>query len=358
MNFMRFYGPRRRRIKGRELPNWYVLRYDPSTRRKSWISTGSPSLRAARAWLEQRRYEAACEPSPGCTRLPGRSPTEGPPIRLREALDLWIGDQTISSGTRTLATLYLAARQWVEGLGDVALSVVTEQDLRQYLIRTREHVRATTTNQKRKLLRWFWGWCLRKKLISQNPMVEIPRFKEDPARPRVLEDQELEALLSCARPDVRPLFEVAVETGLRQGAVLSLRWEDLDLETGWLRLSGERQKSGRTLEVPLSPRALEVLQSTREAVSGQIFHLRKSQVGRLFRRAAHAAGLKGIKFHDLRKTFLTRLRRRGVPLEVAMELSDHRNIATVLKHYRAVERRDLLAAMGRRELPDIEVKDA
>ena len=346
---IRYYGPRKRRIGGQILRNWYVQSYDPATRRRTWLSTGTPSHRAALAWIEQRRYEAAIAAKPGFTQLRELNPETGP--TLKEATDRWLSDQAITSGPKTIKELERQARQWVAALGDVALVEITEDQLRRFLLARREVIQGSTTNQERKVLKWFFHWAEKKRLILQSPVAGIPAFKEDPHRPRILDEEELSLLLQKARPDVRPLFEIAVETGLRRGALLSLLWEDLDLEKGWLRLPGDRQKSGRTFEVPLSLRAMEVLQDLRVAVSGRVFKLQRSQLGRLFRRAAHAAGLHGLKFHDLRKPFLTRLRRKGVPLEVAMELSDHRSIEVVLKVYRAVERRDLLDAVGRGKTP-------
>ena len=49
------------------------------------------------------------------------------------------------------------------------------------------------------------------------------------------------------------------------------------------------------------------------------------------------AEISDLRPHDLRRSFVTRCRRKGIPMEVTMKLSDHRDLATVLKCYREID---------------------
>jgi integrase len=69
-----------------------------------------------------------------------------------------------------------------------------------------------------------------------------------------------------------------------------------------------------------------------------------------FQTAVKRAGLE-LTFHDLRRVFLNRCRERGISIETAMALSQHRSLATVLKHYREVPQGDLEEAVKKLERP-------
>lgn len=80
---------------------------------------------------------------------------------------------------------------------------------------------------------------------------------------------------------------------------------------------------------------------------GRVFPFCSSTMIRRWHEAREQAGFPGLRFHSLRKTFLTLARRRGVQLEVAMALSDHRDVRVALQVYRAVDDEELLRAVGR-----------
>jgi integrase len=181
-------------------------------------------------------------------------------------------------------------------------------------------------------------------------MTEVRPIRVQPAPPRVLSETE-EALLRREAPMINQFILLAVETGLRRRALLSLRWEYLDLQAGKMRLPGELLKSGRELRVPLSQRAWDCLVELKKSSTSElVLPIPASTLGDAWRRACRVCGLTGLKIHDLRKTFLTRCRRRNVPLEVACALSDHRDYRVALGVYRLVDEEDLLRAVRAPEM--------
>ena len=258
-------------------------------------------------------------------------------------------------------------RRWCRIIGaDVALGQITPDVLAQYQAYVRDNLKHSTATLDQFYLVSFLRWA-----TGQNPQLEPMHWeravKRVPTGPRkgiriLYPDEEARLLKACPQPWVRAAIIVALETGLRGSTLMSLEWTQIGKD-GWLRLRGDQLKSGREMEVPLSPRAREALERVRDK---HLWNWPKdkpgTKVGRkrkwIFWRhlrtlkwywwqAVQAAGIPPLRFHDLRSTFLTRCRQRGVPMEVAMELSDHHCLTTVLRCYRYVDRMELLKAVGR-----------
>jgi integrase len=144
--------------------------------------------------------------------------------------------------------------------------------------------------------------------------------------------------------ELRPLFVVAIETGLRKGDLLSLRWSSVDLKNGWLRVS-----MGKTQEealVPLSRLCREALEECRTRVVGHEFvfvsegaprrkastralapqwrRVPEVRILRAFETAKKLAGItRRFRFHDLRHTFASTLASEGVSLQVIAKALGH-----------------------------------
>lgn len=179
-----------------------------------------------------------------------------------------------------------------------------------------------------------WGW------IKASPMPDVKRPPNPPPRRRRITDAEVEAmtLALCgeqlhaftytARVGLAFLF--ALETAMRAGEILGLRWRDIDTAQRVATLP--RTKNGDMREVPLSARALELL-AILPREDGPCFGLESAQRDALFRKARNAAGLSGFTFHDTRATAIHRLSKKLDVLQLARMIG-HRDINS-LRHYYA-----------------------
>jgi integrase len=129
---------------------------------------------------------------------------------------------------------------------------------------------------------------------------------------------------------------VALKTGLRQGELLALRWEDVDLVAGQLRVRRSVTrgvitvpKSGKGREVPLGDEVLSALKAERHLRGPLVFC---TADGRMFKkneckhplwRACKRAGLRQIGWHALRHTFASNLVMRGAAMKAVQELLGH-----------------------------------
>ena len=181
----------------------------------------------------------------------------------------------------------------------------------------------------------------------ENPCGLIRRPRENRPRRRRLDAAEEFRLLAaleasqrtpegtwtpggCRNPWIKPLVVVALESAMRRGELLALRWGDVFLEARFVRLHDSKNGEGR--DVPLSSRALGTLKAMPRDPSGRVFPVSGEAAKRAFMRAVERAGIPDFHFHDLRHEATSRLATR---LDNVLELSavtGHRSIQ-MLKRY-------------------------
>ena len=130
------------------------------------------------------------------------------------------------------------------------------------------------------------------------------------ARPRVryLADRtELERLLAALRSPDRAIVAVAVETGMRQGEILSLEWRDVDLAGHRIRV--RESKSGEPRTIPMSANCADVLSAHPRSLGSELVfpapngkRLTRGALTKRFHNACGRAGIADFRFHDLRHT--------------------------------------------------------
>ncbi|MGW9451441.1 tyrosine-type recombinase/integrase [Streptomyces sp. NPDC055632] len=214
--------------------------------------------------------------------------------------------------------------------------------------------------------------------VARNVKTSAPR----PKRFRPLTAAEARRFLDAARTDrLHALYELALRTGLRKGELLGLHGEDLDLTTGTasIRRSLQRTSTGGLTHLPTKTRAserrialaTECIHSIREHKeqqdkeretarsawrdSGLVFTtptggpLDPASLTRRFRSFLDRAGLRRIRFHDLRHSTATLLLEQGVDLVVIKELLGHAHIgvtAGVYAHVRLSLQRQAIGTLG------------
>jgi integrase len=175
-----------------------------------------------------------------------------------------------------------------------------------------------------------------------------------------LDVEELEALIRAVPDDQlgaveRILYRTAAMTGMRRGELLALRWRDIDWSNSIVRVrrsftrgefgTPKSRRSSRT--VPLAEAVADELarhfqQSRYTAGDDLVFAhpsvgsvLDPSKLRKRFQRAAQGAGLRPVRFHDLRHTFGTRMASAGAPLRAIQEWMGHRDSRTtdLYAHY-------------------------
>jgi integrase len=195
------------------------------------------------------------------------------------------------------------------------------------------------------------GWC------AANPvaLADKPRDTHRDVEIRFLTVEELEALIRAVPGDElgaleRVLYRTAAMAGLRRGELLALRWRDVDWGAGVIRVCrnhtrGEftTPKSRRSSRaVPLAPQLAAELdrhfqRSRYQDDDDLVFGhpqlgtvLDSSKLRKRFVAARDRAEVRKVRFHDLRRTFGTRMAAAGAPMRALQEWMGHSDFRTTL----------------------------
>jgi len=203
-------------------------------------------------------------------------------------------------------------------------------------------------------------------MVPRNIAKVVKAPKPVPQEMRPLSAEETRCLLEAARGDrLEALYVLAVITGMRQGELLALRWQDVELENATISVRRTLTKSGTHLllgepKTKKSRRTIHLtetaVQALRELLARQMQDMQRlgdfyrdqglvfaSEVGTLinpsnlrmrsFASLLKRAGLPQIRFHDLRHTCATLLFSRNVHPKYVQELLGYSNIAITLDTY-------------------------
>jgi integrase len=203
-------------------------------------------------------------------------------------------------------------------------------------------------------------------LVPRNPTESVKAPRPAPEEIRPLNREQTKAFLEAARGErFEALYVLAVSTGLRQGELLGLKWGDVDLENGLIRVRRTltRNKGRLLLDEPKTKRSRRTVRLTETAVQALKGHLAQQieqmeRLGDLYedqdlifatqrgtltnptnlRRRSFApllekAALPSIRFHDLRHTCATLLLSSNVNPKIVSEMLGHATIAITLDTY-------------------------
>jgi len=171
------------------------------------------------------------------------------------------------------------------------------------------------------LARREWGIPL-----SNNPVRQITLPDTTKARDRRLEANESAALTSALDDSsawyLGPLIALAIETGMRRGELLSIRWKDVDLTAPTIRIL--KTKNGHPRTIPLTPKAVEVLTSIKKT-DERVFPVTANAVRLAWERLRKRAGLEDLRLHDLRHEAVSRFFEYGLTVPEVALISGHRD---------------------------------
>jgi len=221
------------------------------------------------------------------------------------------------------------------------LRTITPWIIEKYKAHRRKTVKPATVNRELALLSHFFTKAIEWGHAKDHPMKggKVKKLPGEVMRERILNREEEDRLLAEASPDLRPVLILALDTGMRFGEIIGLEWERVDLVQGDLLIS--QSKSGRPRRIPLSARVHEALQKIRERCGtlrpeGPVFSRQDGKqirsVREAFDGAKKRAGLLGLRFHDLRHTFATRLVTGGVDIVTVQRLLGHLTLAMTQRY--------------------------
>lgn len=252
-------------------------------------------------------------------------------------------------------------------IGNIRLAKLRPEHLRNlYAQKIEEGLSSTTVRHIHAVIRAAFRQAERDEILIRNVcrMVDPPRAEQFEIMP--LSPDQARAFRTAARGhDDEALYVLALTTGMRQGEILGLRWRDVDLQNGFVSVArslvsqdgvmklDEPKTRGSKRRIHLTPDAIESLwnqkrrQLEHQMVLGPNYQdqdfVFPTEVGtprrgvnlvyRSFRPLLKAAGLRQIRFHDLRHTAATLLLSEGVHPKVVSEMLGHSSIRLTLDTY-------------------------
>lgn len=295
------------------------------TRSKSF-----PSNAAAIAWAQARERDHA----------PTDDPTERPASGSLTVGELLQRYQTeVTALKRGYASENCRINNMLgHSVANVPITNVSSRHFAEYRNNRLKKVDADTVRRELTIFRYCFE-IARKEWdvpIAKNPLHDI-RFPALglPREERLSENgaANLYRVIGTLRnKNVASIIILAIETGMRRGDLLSLRWKDVDLEIGTVRLL--QTKNGRPRSVPLTPRAIEEFRRIERSgvsvfrLSGNAVHLSWKRV----RVRAGLGGLGGLRFHDHRHEAISRLFELGLSIPEVALISDHRDTKMLMRY--------------------------
>jgi len=224
----------------------------------------------------------------------------------------------------------------VRQVTSVDIAKYRDQRLNEVNQRTKRKLAPSTVRLELSLLSNFfdiarieWGLC------ESNPVANVRKPKNPPGRDRRLTPREERLILRYCHghvnPDLYSIVVIALETAMRQGEILKLQWEHINLKTRIAHLP--ETKNGTKRDVPLSTRARDALIRLGVKNRGKVFGYTAEGLKSTWRFALKKLGIEDLHFHDLRHEAISRLFELGTldMMEVAA-ISGHKSLS-MLKRY-------------------------
>ena len=207
-----------------------------------------------------------------------------------------------------------------------------------------------TANRLHAHLRSLWRWAIAKGYCDTTPFARagLPTLRTRPEQPRArrLTRDEATRLLAACRPHLRDVVIAALETGCRKQELLSLQWQQVHWDRNELYLPGAKTKTKRPRRIPISAALHEMLVRRQRGPTGRTYGpddyvwgtdagTRIQDIKHGFTNTCRRAGIRGLRFHDLRHEAASRKVEAGYPMHAVSLWLGHTNLTTTARYLNA-----------------------
>ena len=217
------------------------------------------------------------------------------------------------------------------------LSQITPEMIEKYKLKRMEVVAKSTVNRELDTFSSLFNRAIEWGKTETNPLKIVKDFKVDNRMERILSREEELRLLKEAPDNLRPILLVALHAGMRLGEILNLPWEFVDIQQGVITVT--KTKSGKERKIPMNYILKDIfteLDRKKDNLKWVFFNNKTGKpvgwVKTSFRTTCKKACIEGLRFHDLRHTFATRLILNGVDIVTVKELLGHSEIQTTMRY--------------------------
>lgn len=259
----------------------------------------------------------------------GHSPL---PDNTKSALEAFQEFKQYREGRLSLKHCYndhYRIERFIKDSNIIQIRNITEESLKKHLDeRIKGGISNQTANHTIRCVKTFLNFCLKQKYVQENLISRMPKYPIDQKEPRYLTKEETQKLLSIAEGSVIYLpIAIALFTGMRQGEILRLLWQDIDFKFNNITVHISKTKKFR--KVPLHAKLRKILEQFKKPnglvfdKSLRILEWEFSKLKRLMPKET-----KPFRFHDLRHTFASLMIRSGVDILTVSKLLGHADVKT------------------------------
>lgn len=234
----------------------------------------------------------------------------------------------------------------LEGVG--APRAATFAKLESYVQKLRAEGNSTATvNKKLRYLRAAFNKAVKRGYLAANPMRDWEWTREEEPVPRIITPAEEAALLQAAEDlfgyQWRAFIAIGLATGGRRSELLGLSWDRVTLDGNEPRIHFAETKGKRDRLIPITPETVDILRRLKAStqVAGGPFVALAADLDDQWAKLLQAAKVVDVQPHDMRRTFVTRLIRAGVPVPTVQKLAGHQSITTTLRYYNWTSQEDM-----------------
>jgi integrase len=260
---------------------------------------------------------------------------------------------------------------------------IARRDVRTFLER-KSATAPIMANRIRALLTKIFNWAITSEIVESNPVYLVPAPGKERQRDRVLTADEIKCIWDAIDADKKNaddshlkvkalsagIMKLRLLTAQRGAEVTSMEWDELDTETGWWTIPGDKTKNGLSHRVPLSEPAMEIIREMKSVVvdddySRFVFPSPKgdthiSNPQKALERIQRATKIDFVG-HDFRRTAASLMTGMGVPRLTVKKILNHveREITAVYDRYSYdAEKREALKAWAARLMTIVSNKQA
>ena len=226
--------------------------------------------------------------------------------------------------------------------GDKKLNEITSKDIDDYKERRLKKVKPATLNKELGTLRRLFNVVKRwKRFYGENPVSESGLIPDNNPKEKILSYEDQKRLFDVSPDHFKSILVCALNTGMRKGEIISLKWDNVDLETNIITLEHTNTKSKKSRRIPINSvlRKMLLEQRIKTANSDYVFHSaegtpykRSDSLNRIWRYVLKESDIQGLRFHDLRHTAATRMVEAGGNIVAVSRILGHSDLKITMRY--------------------------
>jgi len=260
------------------------------------------------------------------------------PKRLQSFITDFHAWSKVNKAAKSVANDIRALSWLLQSVGDKHLDKITVADIERFKGDRLKKASFTTVNIDLRTCKAAFFVALKWGLLKTNPFTKVSQLRQPRLDPIHLTEVDKSILLNGIHEDwFHDLVLFALNTGMRRGEIINLRWVDVDMDKRMIHVTNQEHftvKGGKGRVIPMNETTYRILQN-RMSSGCYVFtnqngsRLYANYIQHRFKKYVRRLGLDSkLHFHHLRHTFASSLVRQGVPIYEIQHLLGHASVIT------------------------------